>query len=271
MIGCRDQGGRQLISYVTVDPTVHERPWLTLVHGFSHNRSYFDLAVPHLREHFRLLLVDLRGHGDSADLPGPYGIEEYADDVAEVLHHQGIDRTGYWGTHTGAGVGLALATRRPALLASMVLEGVVLPGAPMPRTTQLLATAAATAGSEGVARARDEWFEQADWFAYMREHPADTNAEGHRHLLAAFSGRPWLSRATARPVTVVEPHLARMDQAALLYNGVFDLPEFLRTARTVEAGLPNATRVELAGTGGFPLWERPDAVIPLVTGFLTTA
>ena len=255
-----------MIAYETLPAA--GRSWLTLVHGFSQNRRYFEPALPYLVGKFQLLLIDLRGHGRSGELPGPYGIEEYADDLERVFAAEGVERTHYWATHTGTAVGLVLALRRAALFDRLVLEGAVLPGFSMPRTAELQARAAGIARLQGVPAALEDWLEHADWFSNMNEHPAATNAAGQRELVNEFSGAPWLSDLTPRPVTDVSFRLAEIDSPALLYNGERDLEEFKQGAAALEAGLANAERLEIAGAGGFPLWERPDRVVPLVLGFL---
>jgi pimeloyl-ACP methyl ester carboxylesterase len=244
------------------------RPWLTLVHGFSQNRRYFEPALPHLVGKFQLLLIDLRGHGGSGKLPGPYGIEEYADDLELVFAAEGVERTRYWATHTGTAVGLVLALRRAALFDRLALEGAVLPGFPMPRTAELQARAAGIARSQGVPAAREDWLEHADWFSNMNEHPAAANAAGQRELVNEFAGAPWLSDLTPRSVTDVSSRLAEIDSPALLYNGERDLEEFKQAAATLEAGLANAERFEISGAGGFPLWENPPSAIALAAAFL---
>ncbi len=240
------------------------RPWLTLVHGFSQNRRYFEPALPQLEEKFRLLLVDLRGHGDSAGLPGPFGIEEYADDLEQIFAHEKIERTRYWATHTGTAVGLVLTLRQPELLGKLVLEGAVLPGFPMPRTAELQARASAIARSEGVLVALEDWFDGADWFANMREHPEKTNAAGQRELVNEFAGAPWLSDLAPEPVPDVRSRLAEIHQRTLVYNGEYDLEEFKQGAAVLEAGPANVERLVIPGAGGFPLWERPGRVVPIV-------
>ena len=245
-----------------------DRPWLTLVHGFSQNRRYFAPALPHLEGKFRLLLVDLRGHGASADVPGPYGIAEYADDLAQVFAHEGIERTHYWATHTGTAVGLVLALAEPERFEKLVLEGAVLPGFPMPRTAELQARASAIARSRGVPAALEDWFDGADWFANMREHPGETDATGQRELVNEFGGAPWLSDLAPRPAPDVRPRLAEIRQRTLVYNGEHDLAEFRQVAAILEAELPNAERLVIPGAGGFPLWEKPSRVISPVAEFL---
>ena len=67
-----------------------------------------------------MFLADLRGHGYSAEIEGPYVIEEYADDIIFALDEAGIARTHFWGTHTGAAIGLVLALRYPERISSLV-------------------------------------------------------------------------------------------------------------------------------------------------------
>ncbi len=253
-----------MIDYEVVSAAAEARPWLTLVHGFSQNRHYFAPALPNLRGKYRLLLVDLRGHGASAGLPGPFGIEEYADDLEQVFAAEKVERTHYWGTHTGSAVGLVLALRRPALLEKLVLEGVVLPGSSMPRTAELQERASGIARAEGVPAALADWLDHADWFANMNAYPVETSAAGQRVLVNEFDGAPWLSELAPRPVTGVRSRLDEIDQPTLLYNGAEDLDEFEQVAAVLEAELLSVERHVIPGAGGFPLWERPSRVVPLV-------
>ncbi len=71
-----------MISQSVRQPTVHyeihvseatrHAPWLTMVHGFSHNHAYFAAHVEAFRADYRILLVDFRGHGGSSAVAGPY-------------------------------------------------------------------------------------------------------------------------------------------------------------------------------------------------------
>ena len=76
-------------------------PWLTLVHALSQHRGVFSAQVEAFRASHRLLLIDLPGHGLSAGIPGPYGLEEYSAAVLAALDEARVERTIYFGTHTG--------------------------------------------------------------------------------------------------------------------------------------------------------------------------
>ena len=54
------------------------------VHGITANHRNFALLAEALPEH-RLLAPDLRGRGASRTLPGPFGIDRHAEDVAGLI------------------------------------------------------------------------------------------------------------------------------------------------------------------------------------------
>lgn len=264
----RNPDNRQAIYYKVIDLNEQSDPWIIMVHGFTHNSNYFSAQVSEFQDEFRILLIDLRGHGKSVNVSGPYGVEEYVDDIFAVLDEVGIEKAHYWGTHTGSAIGLVLTLRHPERFTSLVLEGTFLPGFSMPRTGQLINRARYLAHSEGVETALEYWFTYADWFSYMRTNPEECRAPEQRAMLFEFSGLPWLSELTPRPVTPVAEYLSDIYQPVLVYNGESDLEEFKRAALHLGANLPNVQREEISGAGGFPGWENSEVVNRLVRGFL---
>jgi len=245
--------------------------WLTLLHGATQHCGLFAAQVEHFRPTHRLLLVDLPGHGGSAELPGPYGQMEYADAVIAALDAAGVQRTHLWGTHTGAAVSLLIAHRQPQRVASLILEGAVLPGMPMPYTTQVIARARASAAAHGVPVAIEEWFRECAWFDVMRAQPKTCRAEAHQQILREFSGKPWLDTSPPAEVPSLLADLERIHHPTLLVNGEFDVPEFLQVAAMLAARLPDVQRAIIPGGGGFPLWEKPVIVNRLIDEFLKAA
>lgn len=243
-------------------------PWLTLVHGASQHSGLFSAQVPVFRSRYRLLLVDLPGHGGSAAIPGPYGFGEHAQAVLRAIDVAGVPRTHFWGTHTGAAAALLLALRTPRRFLSLVLDGAVLPGIDVPSVTAAIALAKATAAARGLAAARDEWFGTARWFDVIRQHPEACRAAEHRALIDAFGGGPWTSPMTPAPVAPVHDGLPSLDVPVLLVNGEHDLPDFVAMADVLAQRLPSVRRVVVPGGGGFPLWEFPSVVNPIVDDFL---
>ncbi len=261
----------QAIYYKVIDINGSNEPWLTMVHGFTHNHNYFSSQIVEFQQNFRLLLPDLRGHGRSAGAAGPYGIEEYADDLVAILDENGIVHTHYWGTHTGAAIGLVLAIRQPERFSSLILEGTFLPGYDMPRVVELIDRARSLAQSKGKNAALDDWFSHAEWFEYIRNHPQQCRADEHRKMTFEFKGTPLLSTLTPRQVTHVSECLHNVHQPTLIYNGKYDLHDFKLAASYLACELSNAEQEQIPEAGGFPGWENPETVNKLVRNFLEEA
>jgi pimeloyl-ACP methyl ester carboxylesterase len=235
-------------------------PWLTMVHGATHNHRYFGSQVEAFRKDYRLLLIDLPGHGASAGLPGPYGFEEYADSVLAAMDAAGVEATHYIGTHTGSAVALILASRIPERFLSLALEGPPTPGVDLPSVIDSMARSRATAREHGVDAARREWYERSRWFDIIRAEPERCRADEHWDMLLEFGGAPWLDDKTPRPVSPVLERLTSIECPVLIINGEHDVEDFLQSADALEQRLPNTRRVRIAGAGGFPMWEDAETV-----------
>ncbi len=258
-------------NFETVLAAGADAPWIVMVHGMSQDRRVFSAQVDAFKHRYRILAIDLPGHGLSADIPGPYGHIELAAEVAGAIDRAGAVPCIYWATHTGTALGLLLACRRPDRFRCLVLEGVVLPGRAMPSIDTELQRIRDVARSRGIAEARRQWFDETDWFAVIRRHPEACRAAAHRAIVGAFSGAPWLDDGPARPVAPIDDKLKSLDLPVLIYNGAHDLPDFADAADRLEALAPRARRATIADAGGFPAWEFPDRVNRLVADFLSFA
>lgn len=254
-----------------VDDAGAGRPWLVLVHGMSQHGEVFSAQVEAFRGRYRLLLVDLPGHGLAAAHPGPYGPGDHAEHVARCLARAGVETAHFWGTHTGAGVGLLLAARHPRRFRSLVLEGAVILGRQPVSVQGTLARVRALARAEGMDAALRLWLDEAAWFEVMRRAPEACRWEAHRAIVRSFPGGPWLDGRPGQAVEDVAEHLTDIATPVLLVNGEHDLPDFLQMAEVLHAGLPRARRVVIPGGGGFPGWEYPAPVNAVAEAFLAAA
>lgn len=246
-------------------------PWIVMVHGVSQSARVFSAQVEAFRARYRLLLIDLPGHGRSSDLPGPYGLEEYADCLYATLRETGVEAAHFWGTHLGAGAGLLLACRKPDLFSSLILEGPVFPGRALPAVGDMLSRIAQTAREEGMDAARRQWWEEGGWFAVMRARGDECRAAQQRAMIDEFEGRPWLDEGLAsRPIAPIDDHLKTLQTRVLIMNGEHDMADFLDAAEALGRLLPRCQRITVPEGGGFPLWEFPARVNDEVQRFLDT-
>ena len=82
---------------------------LLLAHGQGGNAHNWDHIARALREEFRVISVDQRGHGDSSHTWEGYGVADFGRDLAVFVEKIGIAPCDYVGASLGARNGIAYA------------------------------------------------------------------------------------------------------------------------------------------------------------------
>src|SRR3954447_26821070 len=62
----------------------HGEP-LVVLHGGAVDSRFFEQNVTALAERFGVIAIDLWGHGRTPDREGPFSLESFATDVAELI------------------------------------------------------------------------------------------------------------------------------------------------------------------------------------------
>ena len=93
---------------------------LVLLHGGLGSGEMFAPILPAFTANHQVILVDLQGHGRTADIDRPIDIRLMADDVAALITHLGLDRPDVVGYSLGGGVALLTALRHPEQVGKLV-------------------------------------------------------------------------------------------------------------------------------------------------------
>jgi pimeloyl-ACP methyl ester carboxylesterase len=96
-------------------------PSLVLVHGLGGAASNWVELAPALVRSYRVLALDLPGHGGSAPLPAAPSLTPFADVVAAVAEREGLLPAAVVGHSLGGLVALRLALRRPDTIRGLLL------------------------------------------------------------------------------------------------------------------------------------------------------
>ena len=108
--------------HVTLDGRA-DAPLLLLVHGFAADGRWWDRVVPRLARRFRVVRIDLLGHGRSEKPRDGYAMAAQADLVAGVARRLGIRRAAVAGHSMGGAVAVALAERHRSLVRRLTVVG----------------------------------------------------------------------------------------------------------------------------------------------------
>jgi pimeloyl-ACP methyl ester carboxylesterase len=114
------QSGQGLAAVLHVERAGDGVP-LVLVHGFPLDRRMWVETVAWLGSTPYVLSVDLPGFGDAPAVGGTPSVEAMADALAAALDERGVTRSVVVGMSMGGYVALALADRRPELVAGLGL------------------------------------------------------------------------------------------------------------------------------------------------------
>src|SRR5687767_13717712 len=99
------------------------RPMI-LLHGGLGSGEMFGPTLPALAEHHQIILVDLQGHGRTADIDRPIDTGLMADDIAALIDHLGLEKPDVVGYSLGGGVAIFTAVTYPDKVGKLVAASV---------------------------------------------------------------------------------------------------------------------------------------------------
>lgn len=105
--------------------------WVTFVHGAGGSSSIWFKQLRTFRVHFNILLLDLRGHGNSKpklqdSLNENYTFDAITDDIIEVLDLNNIEKSHFVGISLGTILIRNLAENYPNRVSSMIMGGAIM-------------------------------------------------------------------------------------------------------------------------------------------------
>lgn len=98
----------------------HGTPVL-LIHGLGSSTLDWEFQIPVLSAHYRVLALDVRGHGRSDKPRERYRMVDFADDVAALIEHLQLPPVHLVGISMGGMIGFQLGVDQPNLLRSLTI------------------------------------------------------------------------------------------------------------------------------------------------------
>ena len=94
---------------------------LLFIHGLGSSIQDWESQIPYFTERYRVVALDLRGHGKSDKPPGPYSSKLFADDIAALMKSIGLGPAHVVGLSLGGFIACQLAVDRGELVRTLVV------------------------------------------------------------------------------------------------------------------------------------------------------
>jgi pimeloyl-ACP methyl ester carboxylesterase len=239
---------------------------LILLHGLGTTGEEFVYLSALLAEACQIIVPDLRGHGASADLPGPYSAEAMAADLAPTLDALGVASAHVLGHSHGGAAAQVFARTHPERVRSLVLVSTYTRQRLTwwERLTGRLAPPTVTALETRRLALLFRWLRTAGG---GRKFTPQAAAVRSATLTANDSGQLAAALRDARPFDS-RGWLETIQAPALVIAGRQDYVVVPRQARLLAAGIP-AAHLQMLDDGGHELpLSHPAELADLITGWL---
>jgi 3-oxoadipate enol-lactonase len=233
---------------------------LTLLHGYPLNHTIWANLIPQVSTVSRMILPDLRGHGQSPKPQGPYSMQEMAEDVVRLWDRLGIEKSILGGHSMGGYVSLAVARHFPDRLAGLALiASRTNTDAPEKRKNRLASIE--TVREQGAASVVSSMPEKLSYNSKVqdecREIIARASDVGVMGVLAAMA-----NRSDSLDL------FSNLDIPALIIAGAEDQIVPIADTRKVAKKMKKPWFVEIAGAGHMPMFDKPEEVIKALIAFI---
>ncbi|MEA3114607.1 MAG: (E)-2-((N-methylformamido)methylene)succinate hydrolase [Caballeronia sp.] len=239
---------------------------LVCIHGVGSSLDAWEGVAAKLGDTFRILTLDLRGHGRSSLIKGRYEIDDFVGDVLALADHAGFEKFDLAGFSLGGLIAQRLALTYARRLSKLVLLATVAGRMPEERERVAARLAALQSGDRGshydasVSRWLTEGFQQRhpELVARMRQRNAENDPDCY---------------AAAYRVLAQTDFGGLIDQISvptLIATGEEDQGSNPRMAHFMHERIPGSQLEILPGLRHSILIEAPDLVAALMRRFLAS-
>jgi pimeloyl-ACP methyl ester carboxylesterase len=239
---------------------------LLLVHGFPLESGMWELQLQDLADVARVIAPDLRGHGRSDSVPGPYSMKLFSDDIAGLLDYLNVSvPVVVCGLSMGGYIALDFYRRYPERVAGLILTA-TRAAADSEEGQAGRDKAIATVEAEGTEPIiagmlpkllAPDSYEDDELVDFVKEIMEGTSVEGMIGALQAMRDRPDST-----------PTLGKIAVPTLIIHGEADQIIPVAEAEAMYRAIDEAEMVIVENAGHLPNLEQPDIFNDAIIDFL---
>ena len=123
-LGCTNETANTAVSTdgveISFDKKGKGKPALVFVHGWTNNKTIWDAQVTHFSEKYKVVTIDLAGHGKSGDNRNNWSMSSFGDDVAAVINKLKLKQVVLVGFSLGGPVIVETANKIPEVVRGLI-------------------------------------------------------------------------------------------------------------------------------------------------------
>jgi 3-oxoadipate enol-lactonase len=241
-----------------------------LIPGLGYASWCWSRQMRPLSRAARVLAMDNRGAGRSGKPPGPYSIDQMAEDAFALVTQRGAVPAHVVGASMGGYIAMTLAKHHPEAVRSLILIATTIggPGShPVPEETLRAWASATHLGPAGYARATMPLSFAPGW---VEEHPDEYEEILTHRLSAPTPVDAWREQFMACTVFLLEGLQSLVKHPTVIMHGTADRVVPYENAAHLARVAPNASLVTLEGAGHLCWIERAVEVNNIILAAVST-
>ncbi len=237
---------------------------LTLIHGVGANLHNWDRVVERMRDRYRILRLDMRGHGESGEITPECTLESFVDDVCRAMDLAGFEKTDLAGFSLGGMVAQLFAVTYPERVEKLALLSAVAGRTPEER--ERLRKRSETIKNEGVGavlgNSKTRWFTED----FIKSHPevVEKRIQEMRDNNPAWYAEAYRIFATSE----VGDRIHEIPHKTLVATGEFDEGSNPRMSRFMHEQINDSKLIIIPKMRHSILMEAPDMIADMLLDFL---
>lgn len=227
-------------------------PTIVLIPSIGCPKDMWDGVIGELEGHYRLVAMDVRGHGDSDTPGGPFTMDDLSDDVIEFLRAVGGGKAIVGGCSMGGQIAQGVGVKAPEML-----HGIFISNTGYLRNDKIREIMEARAVAAEMGMPVSVWTTLNRWFGpeYQKAHPEHI-ALAHGWLMSCDPiAHAWSWRAI-KGLDYAE-RLLSLKLPVLAIGGGADQATGASEVEAMAKALPNCVYRECKGAGHLSPLEQP--------------
>lgn len=241
-------------------------PDVVLLHPFPAHHGVWKAVGTRLESRYRLILPDLRGHGESGAGEGPATMDKHAADVARVMDDLGIRKAIFAGESIGGYILFEVWRRMRERVSGLILCNTKA-GADNDEARANRLRSAEDVEKHGVAGFVESMIPKLLGESTRRNRPDLVDAARAMMMKMTPAGVAAVQRGMAmRPDSVAT--LATIDVRTLIVTGDEDALTGVAEAELMQRHIAASRMTVMARAGHYAVFEQPEGAAKLIRQFL---